>query len=75
MVKELKSDLAKVRDIWLASDEGQRCCTGSADGPFLQHRIECAFLAGARIAEAQLEEKLKTVRESVIELADKIRTN
>jgi uncharacterized protein YecA (UPF0149 family) len=74
MAKDVRSDLAKARDTWLASDEGQRCCAGSATGLFLQNRIECAFLAGAKIAEAQLEERLKPVRESVAALADKIRT-
>jgi hypothetical protein len=73
MAKDVRSDTAKARDTWLASDEGQRCCAGSAEGLFLRNRIECAFLAGAKVTEAQLEEKLKKVRESAIELADQIR--
>jgi len=74
MAKEIRSDLAKARDEWLASDEGQRCCTGSADGLFLRNRVECAFLAGSRIAEMLLVEKLKPIRESAMELANKIST-
>jgi len=72
MAKDTKSDLAKARDTWLASDEGQRACTGTAEGVFLRNRIECAFLAGARIAEMQLAEKMKPIKESALELANKI---
>ncbi|MFA5766497.1 MAG: hypothetical protein WC919_01050 [Candidatus Paceibacterota bacterium] len=74
MAKELRSDLAKARDMWLASDEGQRSCAGSAEGLFLRNRIEGAFLAGAKIAETLLAEKLKPIRATALELADKIST-
>jgi hypothetical protein len=74
MAKDIRSDLAKARDIWLASDEGQRCCAGSAEGVFLRNRIEGAFLAGAKIAETLLAEKLKPVRATALELVDKIDT-
>ncbi|MFA5767279.1 MAG: hypothetical protein WC919_05125 [Candidatus Paceibacterota bacterium] len=70
---ELRSDLAKARDTWLASDEGRRCCAGSADGVFLRNRIESAFLAGARFADTQLAEKLKPIREAAIALTDRIK--
>lgn len=70
---DMRIAIAKARDIWLESDEGKRCCDGAPVGLYLRNRIECAFLAGARIAEAQAEEKLAEVRASVVALADKIR--
>ena len=71
--KDMRTALAKARDMWLESDEGCRCCEGAPTGIYLRNRIECAFLAGVKIAEAQAEEKLVEVRESAVALADMIR--
>lgn len=42
----MKSQLAKARDKWLQSDEGEKCCKGSAAGQYLQNRLKAAFIAG-----------------------------
>jgi hypothetical protein len=47
MAKDVRSELAKARDEWFESDEGQRCCEGGANGQYLRNRLEIAFLAGA----------------------------
>ena len=50
-------------DKWFASEEGKKCCYGSASGDFLHNRLECAFLAGAGLGEtitkAKMREELK----------------
>jgi hypothetical protein len=48
---DLRSPLARERDEWFASKEGIGCTDGSASGLFLRHRLELAFLAGARAQE------------------------
>jgi hypothetical protein len=72
MPQETRSDLARARDIWLASDEGGRCCEGTVDGIYLRNRIECAFLAGARIAEDRINEKLVAMKKQMLELINSI---
>jgi len=52
----MKSKLAKARDEWLLSDEGKRCCFGTATGQYLQNRLELAFLAGANFSIKRIEE-------------------
>ena len=42
----MKSPLAKARDKWLLSEEGERCCQGSTKGQYLKNRLELAFIAG-----------------------------
>lgn len=72
MSQETRSDLARARDIWLASDEGNRCCEGAVEGIYLRNRIECAFLAGARIAEDRINEKVATMKKQMLELINSI---
>ena len=42
----MKSELAKARDRWLQSEEGEECSTGETRGQYLRNRIERAFIAG-----------------------------
>ncbi len=54
--KDLRSPLAKARDAWLASDEGQRALSPdillrNAHIPYLTNRLVSAFLAGAAAGE------------------------
>ena len=42
----MKSDLAKARDKWIASEEGKECCEGKTSGQYLQNRLKRAFIAG-----------------------------
>ncbi|MCK9558183.1 MAG: hypothetical protein M0R50_09115 [Candidatus Cloacimonetes bacterium] len=72
MAKDLRSSLAKTRDIWLESDEGRRCCEGTPTGVFLRNRIETAFLAGATTTEAEANEKLTKVKEQIRLLIDSL---
>jgi hypothetical protein len=58
MAKDLRSAIAQARDVWLDSDEGRRCCEGTATGTYLRNRIETAFVAGATIRESQIEAKI-----------------
>jgi len=57
MTKDHRSDLAKARDAWFESDEGQRCndpytLTGAGDyAKYLKNRLERALLAGVKIGE------------------------
>jgi len=61
-----KSDLARARDEWLASDEGVKCCRGGTQGRFLKNRIECAFVAGWNFCgELAKLEKSRTLRNKV----------
>lgn len=46
-----RSPLAKERDAWFDSKEGQRCVGGSPSGEYLKNRLEVAFMAGVRAAE------------------------
>lgn len=40
------NELAKARDKWFASKEGEKCCEGMTSGQYLQNRLESAFIAG-----------------------------
>lgn len=51
----MKSELAKARDKWLESQEGQICSAGEAHGQFLRNRIEKAFIAGWEAREQALK--------------------
>jgi hypothetical protein len=72
MARDLRSSLAKARDIWLESDEGHRCCDGTPTGVFLKNRIEAAFLAGATTAETEANEKIAKVKEQIKLLVDSL---
>ena len=48
---DLRSPSALARDQWLLSDEGKRCCEGSASGIYLENRLVRAFLAGMKTQE------------------------
>lgn len=48
-----RNDLAKARDVWLESDEGQKCADGVTSGYYLHNRLEAAFIAGWKAREAQ----------------------
>ena len=52
----MKSKLAKARDKWLLSDEGKRCCSDTAQGQYLQNRLELAFIAGANFSTKRVAE-------------------
>jgi len=54
-----KSNLARARDEWLASDEGVRCCRGSTQGRFLKNRIELAFVSGWNFCGELVERKIR----------------
>lgn len=51
----MKSKLAKARDRWLQSDEGEKCSTGQTHGQYLRNRIERAFIAGWEACEQALK--------------------
>lgn len=64
----MKSELAKARDKWLASEDGRECCNGTATGQYLQNRLERAFLVGANFSSERIEKleaKNKKLREAV----------
>jgi len=46
--KDLRSPLAKARDKWLASFEGEKCCEDMPRpyGQYLINRLKLAFIAG-----------------------------
>ena len=46
LAKAIKA-FSKGRDEWLASNEGRRCCVGTASGEYLRNRLELAFAAGS----------------------------
>ena len=52
----MKSELAKARDKWLCSLVGEACCEGTPTGPYLQNRLERAFLAGANFSSKRTKE-------------------
>jgi len=45
------TEIAKARDAWLETEDGQECLDGSAEGQFLKNRIETAFMAGVAATE------------------------
>jgi hypothetical protein len=51
--------LAQIRHQWMESDEGKRCRDGNAGGVYLRNRLECAFLAGARMIDAMYAERAR----------------
>jgi hypothetical protein len=55
---DMRSPLAKARDEWFESDEGERCRAGITSGQYLQNRLESAFLAGANWAAQHLGGKV-----------------
>lgn len=56
----MKSKLAKARDDWLQSDEGDKCSTGPAYGRYLHNRITRAFEAGWNACEENTKKKPET---------------
>lgn len=50
---DLRNDLARSRDAWMASDEGARCASGIAQGQYLRNRLQAAFVAGWAAREHQ----------------------
>jgi len=54
-VKEKKqdprNDIAFARDMWLESPTGKKCLDGTAQGKYLEHRLEYAFMAGWNACE------------------------
>ena len=52
----MKSDLAKARDKWLSSVEGETCCVGAPTGQYLKNRLTTAFLAGYKISAERIKE-------------------
>ena len=62
---DLRSPIARARDLWLASGEGRKLCDPAilrdpSHKQYLQNRIELAFLAG--VAAAQKLELENTAR-------------
>lgn len=53
-----RSTLAKTRDVWFESDEGEKACEGTAEGQYLRNRLELAFLAGANTLEQRGKEAI-----------------
>lgn len=43
--------VAKARDKWMLSKEGQKCQEGSAHSEYLWNRLESAFIAGVHACE------------------------
>ena len=59
---DLRSPEAKARDKWLESKEGQTCCEGTANGQYLQNRLERAFSAGLD-AGVEISQHAKTYKD------------
>ena len=59
----MKSKLAKARDKWLQSEEGEKCSTGETHGQYLRNRIEKAFVAGADFSTKRTEELEDVLKE------------
>ena len=57
----MKSPLAKARDKWFSSAEGEAACHGTATGQYLQNRLERAFIAGAKFSDERIEELEKVI--------------
>lgn len=55
--KDLRSPLAKARDDWFASDDGQQSCQDA--NIFFRNRLEAAFLAGAEWGMKQHRKKVR----------------
>ncbi len=53
-----RSPIAKARDHFMNSAEGRKICRGSAEGEYLENRIEAAFMAGLQAAKTLIEELL-----------------
>jgi len=52
--------LAKARDRWILSEDGQKCCSGKTQGIFLKDRLEEAFRDGWNAHEILHEKPCKT---------------
>ena len=52
----MKSQLAKAKDKWLLSAEGEAACHGIASGQYLRNRLVTAFLAGYNVAEERIQD-------------------
>lgn len=52
----MKSKLAKARDKWLQSKDGEECSTGQTSGQYLRNRVERAFIAGWNACDQALKE-------------------
>lgn len=44
--QDLRSDLAKARDKFFGSKQGESLCEGTTYGQYLKHRLERAFVEG-----------------------------
>ena len=53
LVTDMRSPLAKARDDWMLSDEGERLSLGNVDGQYLRNRLEAAFIAGWNARDKQ----------------------
>ena len=51
-----RSTLAKARDAFLESEEGQELCKGQTHGLYLENRIIHAFIAGWEAAKKDMED-------------------
>lgn len=51
-----RNDLAKARDTWLDSKQGQTCAGGIAEGVYLKNRLETAFISGWEAKDKEIEQ-------------------
>lgn len=58
----MKSPLAKAKDKWILSDDGIKCCHGTATGQYLHNRVVMAFIAGADFSAERIEELEKRIK-------------
>lgn len=68
---DLRSPLAKARDEWLKSVECQECLhvgilRSPQQFPYLKHRLETAFVAGANWATNELATEIQTINPDAI---------
>lgn len=56
---DLRNDLAKARDAWMASDEGKKALQGEARWQYLSNRLKSAFIAGWNAKEKAGEKARK----------------
>jgi hypothetical protein len=57
MPKDLRTPIAKARDYWLESKEGQKCRFGVAEGQYLENRLAAAFVAGWNAKELSAQKR------------------
>ena len=53
--KDLRSPLAKARDFFFWTREGEELCAGKAEGQYLKNRLERAFIAGWNAHEKSIK--------------------